>query len=78
MLEQVLSECKDRVVNSTVRNLPLTTVVPFLKTVSSHCYGAVWKCTVGHWHCITCFVLLCSWLIFFKLVPQEDQSSVFG
>ena len=49
MLEQVLTECKDRVVNSTVRNLPLTTVVPFLKTVSFHCYDAVWKCLLYCW-----------------------------
>ena len=36
MLEEVLQESSDRIVNGTVRNLPPTAVVPFLKTVG--CY----------------------------------------
>ncbi len=64
LLEEALQESSERIVNGTVRNLPVTAVVPFLKTVSRQ-----FVCTVDKGHFgtnIDYVVFLCREVVLFS------------
>ncbi len=69
LLEEALQESSERIVNGTVRNLPVTAVVPFLKTVSRQFVCTVETPNKGHFGTnIDYFVFLCREVVLFSEV----------